>query len=128
MPHGLLMPECVVHADGCGPALELGPGLTGRVQVVLHVTHTVSRECLVVGILGSPDGVHWSTRPLAEFPQNCFNGDYDAWIDLRGTDVHYLRAEWTVKRWERSEAPALFGFSIELLAESAEPAMAAGGR
>ena len=112
MAHGYLMPECVVHSDGCGDAYDLGAPVEGTVRLVLHVTHTVSRECLVVSVLGSTDGRRWHDKPLAHFPQNCLNGDYETTVHLDG--VRYLRAEWAVKRWERTEAPAVFGFSLEL--------------
>lgn len=112
MAPGLLMPECVVHAAGCGPAFEVGAEYGHHARVVLRVTHTVPHESLAVFVVGSPDGVHWPGRPLAAFRKSCLNGCYEAEVDLTG--IRYLRAEWQVDRWDRSQTQALFGFSLEL--------------
>ena len=80
--------------------------------VTLGITRVSEYESLEVMVTGSADGQSWV--PVASFPPKCYCGVYTATVDLarKHRDIHYLRAEWKMGRWDGRGAKPLFDFYV----------------
>ena len=108
-----LLPECITRADGVGPKIELG-AVSGKLLVLtLGINRIVEQERLVLSIWGSSNGVDWGTKPLASFPPKFYCGMYSILLNLaKFPDVRYVRSEWKMNRWGKSDQTPLFGFYV----------------
>ena len=103
-----LLPETVAREDGVGGEVAVDARI---ILLTLCVTRTIAEESLEVSVFGSADGGEW--RFLASFPQKSYCGAYPLTIDLaRHGEIRYLRAQWKVGRWTRSESAPLFEFYL----------------
>ena len=107
-----LLPETVARQDGMGAEMPFERKI---IQVTLGITRVIAQESLEVSVWGSADGEHW--RPLIEFPQKFYCGNFSLVLDLTGhPDVRYLRAQWKMGRWtpcsHHDERAPLFGFHL----------------
>jgi hypothetical protein len=108
-----LVEETIVHANGEGPAIDLGPEQGRPVMIALGVTRVVEQEALEVTILGSSDGVEWAAKPIAAFPQKFYTGTSQLLVDLTAhPDIRFLRAKWTAQRWGRGNLEPSFTFYV----------------
>jgi len=120
-----LIPETVVREDGTGRQIDLGDAAGKLLLATLGITRIVEQESLDVSIWGSVDGNEWGTKPIVCFPQKFYCGAYQLLIDLAGRpEVRYLRAQWKVNRWGRSQSKPLFGFYL-FVQEATEQSLAA---
>jgi len=112
-----LVPECVSHADGMGPLIDVGADRGKLLVLTLAIDGIVEKESLVVSIWGSPDKIIWGTQPLASFAQKHYCGTYSILLNLaEDPGVQYVRAEWKMSRWGREPGSPMFAFYV-----SAEP-------
>lgn len=110
-----LIEESVVRADGAGPSVNVGKAAGKLLVVTLGITRIIEQESLEVAIWGSPDNVHWGSKPVATFPQKFYCGIYSTLLNLSSLpDVRYIRAQWKVNRWGKGEPMPLFGFYLYL--------------
>jgi len=108
-----LVPEVEIRENGNGPALELGPAASGLLTVTLGIHRIIEQESLDLAVNGSVDGVQWLPKPLLAFPQKFYCGVYSRVLDLRNhPDIRFIRAEWKVNRWGRSDQKPLFGIYV----------------
>jgi len=108
-----LVPELEIRENGNGPALELGSAAGGLLTVTLGIHRIVEQESLDLVINGSEDGVQWPAKPLLAFPQKFYCGVYSRVLDLsHHPNVKFLRAEWKLNRWGRSDQKPLFGIYV----------------
>jgi hypothetical protein len=122
-----LIPECAVEKNGHGAALPLGDAQGQVLQLTLAVRRAIEQESLDVWIEGSADGQTWLEKPLAQFPQKFYCGDYAIVCDLAAhPEVTMVRAAWKVHRWGRGEAKPFF--EIALFAEASGNLALAAGR
>ena len=110
-----LIPQCVERADGIGPAIDLG-GLRGKLLVVtVGINDVLEQEGLTVSIWGSATGTDWDTKPLLNFPQKSYCGQYATLLNLANRpNIRFLRVEWKMSRWGQRDSELLFGFSVSL--------------
>lgn len=119
MAPNFLLQEQTIRQDGVGPALALddSPSL---LTITLGITRVIEQQSLDLSIYTSPDGVTWSDKPAAAFPQKFYCGVYSLMIDLaEHAEAKYLRVGWKLNRWGRGEPTPLFSIYV-----FAEPAMA----
>ncbi len=126
-----LIPEGSLKANGHGPAVALGTSAGASLQLTLSIRRVIEQESLDVWIEGSVDGERWLEKPLAQFPQKFYCGDYSILCDLHGhPEVRHVRAAWKAHRWGRG-TPEPF-FDVFLFAEEAKilasAAASAGGQ
>ncbi len=108
-----LLPETIVREDGTGPGMALGASKGTLLEVTLGITRIIEQESLDVSIWGSADGVNWSAKPLARFPQKFYCGTYALRVDFGShPDIEYVQVRWKMNRWGRGDAQPLFGFYI----------------
>ena len=108
-----LLTDSVVRSDGTGAAVPVEPTRHPSLQITLGITRILEQENLQVSVWGSADGEAW--RRLRVFPPKSYCGHYVLPLDLsRHSDVRFLRAHWTVNRWQLSDEAPVFGFSIEM--------------
>jgi hypothetical protein len=117
MKRKFFLPESVAHQDGAGPVIGLDEDRGKPLLLTLGITRTIEQESLEISLWGSPDKENWQV--LATFPQKFYCGTYSLLLDLsRQFDIGYLRVQWKMSCWGRSDAGPLFGFY--LLAEEAK--------
>jgi hypothetical protein len=110
-----LVPQNTVNAKGDGSAVELSSASSHVFLLNLSITRIVEQEALDVSAFGSADGVTWSAKPLAAFPQKFYAGDHPLLLDLTGhSDVKFVRAHWEVNRWGRGTEVPMFEFSVSI--------------
>jgi hypothetical protein len=108
-----LVTESVVHEEGAGPVVELGPSQGKPLLLTLGITRIIEQESLDVSIWGSSDGQDWGSKPLLSFPQKFYCGTYQVELDLAAhPEVRCLRAQWKVSRWGRGAPTPLFEFYL----------------
>jgi len=108
-----LLPEQMSRTDGIGPAVDLAAKCGKLLVVTLGINHVVENGGLIVSIWGSPDGLDWGTRPLVSFPQKYYCGLYSLLLNLaRNPEIRYLRPQWNMKAWAKSQALPLFSFQL----------------
>ncbi len=108
-----LVTETVVHEEGVGPALELGPSQGNPLLLTLGITRIIEQESLDLSIWGSADGTDWGGKPLLSLPQKFYCGTYQIELDLSAhPEISRLRAQWKVSRWGRGAPAPLFEFYL----------------
>lgn len=106
-----LLPERTTSEDGCGANVALDQPHAHRLELTLGITRIRERERLDVTVCGSPDGEHW--KPIVTFPRKSFCGTYRLKVDLSPhRDLKYLRAHWTMRRWNPEQTKPVFSFYI----------------
>lgn len=110
----LLLPETVSHHDGAGPVIatdEQGKPLT----LTLDITAAQEQQWLEVSVYGSPDGEHWTARPIARFPWRSYCGRYTLPLDLRSMpQIRHLKATWKMKKWDTKSPEPFFSFRLAI--------------
>jgi len=111
----LVAEKTVVTAKGDGPAVDVS-GAASRVFLVsLEISKIIEQESLELSILGSADGAAWNPKPLAEFPQKFYCGQFPLLLDLAAhSDVKFVRAHWEVARWGRGTETPMFEFGVTI--------------
>jgi hypothetical protein len=110
-----LLPESVRNGDGAGPVVALGEHCSKLLVVTLGITDVVERTGLTVSVWGSPDEQEWGSAPLVTFRQRQYCGVYSVLLNMAMyNDVRYLRVQWNMKHWGKSERVPLFGFEVFL--------------
>lgn len=108
-----LVPPCMEHADGTGPAVAVKRGKL--LVITVGVNHVVEKESLTLSIWGSANGKDWGATPLIVLPQKSYGGIYSTFLDLaKFPDVRYLHAQWNMLRWDHGDTPTLFGFYVSV--------------
>ena len=107
--------DTTITAKGDGSAVDVSPAANRVFLLTLQITKIVEQEALDVSIHGSLDGVSWSAKPLASFPQKFYGGDHPLLMDLTAeSDVKFVRAHWEVNRWGRGSEIPMFQFSVSI--------------
>jgi hypothetical protein len=107
--------DTTITAKGDGSAVDVSPAANRVFLLTLQITKIVEQEALDVSIHGSLDGVSWSAKPLASFPQKFYGGDHPLLMDLTAeSDVKLVRAHWEVNRWGRGSEIPMFQFSVSI--------------
>jgi hypothetical protein len=116
MIDSFLVPEkTLATTKGDGAALDITGAANRTFLVTLEITDIVEQEALDVTILGSTDGVTWTPKPLASFPQKFYRGYHPLLVDLTGqASVKFVRAHWEVNRWGRGSEIPRFEFQVGL--------------
>ena len=110
-----LLPNCVRHADGIGPAVHLNEFCGKLLVVTLGINTVVERTGLTISVWGSPDEFDWGAKPLVTLRQRQYCGVYSALVNLaQHPDVRFLRVHWNMSRWGKGERSAHFGFQVFL--------------
>jgi hypothetical protein len=112
----ILVPaNTVVSAKGDGSVVDVS-GATERIfLVVLDITKIIEQEALDLSIYGSADGVAWSPKPIASFPQKFYCEQTPLLLDLtEHADVKFIRSHWDVARWGRGSETPMFEFGVTL--------------
>jgi hypothetical protein len=112
----ILVPaNTVVSAKGDGAVVDVS-GATERIfLVVLDITKIIEQEALDLSVYGSADGVAWSPKPVASFPQKFYCEQTPLLLDLtEHADVKFVRAHWDVARWGRGSETPMFEFGVTL--------------
>ncbi|HTR37881.1 MAG TPA: hypothetical protein VMH80_18360 [Bryobacteraceae bacterium] len=113
--HKHLLANRLVHEDGFGPAIDIGPFQGHTLAIHLEIDHVMQHRALRLSVWGSPDGVAWGDAPLISLPPKHYCGNYIVQLDLsKHPDVRYLRAGWKTSSWEHGSSTTLFGFSVVL--------------
>jgi hypothetical protein len=108
-----LLSESVRKDDGVGPAVALDEYGSKLLVVTLDITNVVERTGLAVSVWGSPDQVEWGAKPLLTFRQRQYCGVYSVLLNLAmHTETRYLRVQWSMHRWGRTQRVPLFGFEV----------------
>jgi hypothetical protein len=107
---GFLFEETTVRESGESAVFDLGENVRDPLSLKLSITHAVEQENITLEIYGSKDGLSWLPQPIAGFPPKCYCGDYALVVPPH--DVRYLRAEWRVSRWCRSDTRPYFRFYL----------------
>jgi len=111
----LLLTDAVRAADGAGPAVPLNDFRSKLLVVTLDITNVVERTGLTVSVWGSSDQGEWGAKPLLTFRQRQYCGVYSVLLNMAmHPDVRYLRVQWSVNRFGRTERSPLFGFEVFL--------------
>jgi len=111
----LVSAKSLATAKGDGSAVDVS-GATSRVFLVtLAITRIIEQESLDVSIYGSADGVSWSPKSIAAFPQRFYCGESPLLLDLTAhPDVKFVRAHWDVARWGRGTETPMFEFGVTM--------------
>ncbi|HUA20244.1 MAG TPA: hypothetical protein VMB25_15960 [Bryobacteraceae bacterium] len=113
--HKHLLANRLVHEDGFGPAIDLGPVRAQALAIHLEVDQIMQHQALCLSVWGSGDGVDWGPAPLLSLPPKHYCGNYIVPLDLsQHPEVRYLRASWKACSWGPRGAATLFGFSVVL--------------
>lgn len=108
-----LVPECIAHADGVGPIIDLGAHCGKLLTLTVGINHVIEQERLIISVWGSTDGIDWGTKPLVASPQKHYCGIYSTFLNLaRYPKVRYLRAEWHMSRWGKEDPTPMFRFYV----------------
>jgi len=116
-----LLSPCLERADGTGPAVDLGLDHANLLVISMGINHVIENERLTLSIWGSVDGNDWGDKPLVSFPPKAYCGIYSTFLNLSANPrVRYLRAQWNMVRWGRSDGSQLFGFYATAQESSAQ--------
>jgi len=112
---GRLLPESVRAGDGVGAIVALGEYRSKLLVVTLDITSVVERTGLTVSIWGSPDQTAWGSTALLTFRQRQYCGVYSVLLNLAThPEIRYLRVQWSMNRWGRTNRVPQFGFEVFL--------------
>jgi hypothetical protein len=115
MLNTFLVPEkTVATGKGESHAIELSDATHRVFLATLNISGVIEQESLDVSIFGSADGTNWATKPLDTFPQKFYRGQHPLLLDLRQSDVKFLRAGWDVNRWGRGELTPMFEINVTI--------------
>jgi hypothetical protein len=108
-----LLTESMRRGDGIGPVVSLDEFGAKLLVVTLDITNVVERTGLTVSVWGSADQSDWGAKPLVTFRQRQYCGVYSVLLNMAvHADVRYLRVQWSMNRWGRTERIPLFGFEV----------------
>jgi hypothetical protein len=108
-----LLSESLQKGDGIGPVMSLDEFCSKLLVVTLDITNVVERTGLTVSIWGSTDQSEWGDKPLITFRQRQYCGVYSVLLNMAThPDIGYLRVQWSMNRWGRTERIPLFGFEV----------------
>lgn len=108
-----LIPACVTKSDSMGPMIDCGSQRGELLVVTLAIDSVLQQESIAVSIWGSPEGVHWGTKPVARFTEKSYCGIYSILLNLaEHPDVQHLRAQWTLRRWDKKAGEPMFVFHV----------------
>ncbi len=111
----LVSQKTAVSAKGDGPHADVSHAASRVFLLTLEITKIIEQESLDVSIMGSTDGITWSAKPVAAFPQEFYCGEYPLLLDLTAhPEVKIVRAHWEVARWGRGVETPMFEFSLRL--------------
>jgi hypothetical protein len=111
----LIAAKTVVSAKGDCSAMDIGGAVHRVFLVTLEITKIIEQESLDISLYGSADGAVWSAKPLAEFPQKFYCGQWPLLLDLTAhPEVKFIRAHWEVARWGRGSETPMFEFGIRI--------------
>jgi hypothetical protein len=111
-----LVPEkTVVTAKGDGVSVDVSAAKNRTFLLLLKITNFIEQESIDVTVWGSSDGLAWSPKPLASFPQKFYAGEQPLLIDLGAQpEIKFLRVHWEVGRWGRGLETTMFEFSVKV--------------
>jgi hypothetical protein len=110
-----LLPESLRKDDGVGPVVALDEHCSKLLVVTLDITNVVERTGLTVSVWGSTDQLDWGQKPLLTFRQRQYCGVYSLLLNLAThADIRYVRVQWNMNRWGRTERIPRFGFEVFL--------------
>lgn len=113
MLRDVLLPESIARADGSGPEIDLGRKRGKLLVLTLGITRILEQQSLEVFILGSPDGQHWGSRPLAKFPPKFYCGMYSILLNMASNpEVRFLRVQWKMSRLIKGKGEPLSSFYV----------------
>jgi hypothetical protein len=117
-----LVPEkTVVNAKGDGPVVDASGAANRVFLLTLNITNIIEQESLDVSIFGSVDGVAWSPKPIARFPQKFYRAQHPMLLDLTAhPETKFVRAHWEVNRWGRGTETPMFEFHVTIREVPAE--------
>ncbi len=108
-----LVPPRIERSDGMGPVVDLGLHRPNLLVITLGINHVLEHEWLRVSVWGSADASDWGLKPLASLPPKCYCGINSMFLDLaKNPEIRYLRVQWNMLRWGRSDHTPLFGFYV----------------
>jgi len=108
-----LIPSCTRQGSGVGPVMDLGPLRGKLLEVTMNINNVMEREGLVLSIWGSSDEFEFGPHPLLVFPEKCYCGTYNTFLDLtKFPAVRYLKAEWRMSQWGFRHVAPTFGFQV----------------
>jgi len=111
----LVPAKTVVSCKGDGSPVDVSAAANRVFLLALHITEIVEQEAVDVSIFSSSDGVTWSARPVASFPQKFYRGQHPLLLDLSAEkDVKFVRAHWEVVRWGRGTEVPMFEFHVTI--------------
>ncbi len=114
-----LIPQgTVLSGKGDTDALNLGETHERYLLLSLAISEVVEQESLDVALYGSTDGVTWSDKPLASFPQQFYPGETPLLVDVNG--VRFVRARWDANRWGRGSMETMFKVGLRVREVSRE--------
>jgi hypothetical protein len=123
-----LLSESMRKDDGVGPVVALNESCSKLLVVTLDITNVVERTGLTVSVWGSPDQIDWGGKPLLTFRQRQYCGVYSTLLNLAmRTEIRYLRVQWNMNRWGRTERIPQFGFEVFVEESGARVSSAALG-
>ena len=106
-----LVPEITVNENGAGEPFDIG---AGRVfQLGLHIVRVIDQESMDLSIWGSADGKEWSAQPLLRMPQQFYQGETRAVLDVTARpEVKFIQPRWELNRWGRGRPIPVFRFRL----------------
>jgi hypothetical protein len=108
-----LLPDLVRKGDGVGPVVALNEYCCKLLVVTLDITNVVERTGLTVSVWGSSDQAEWGAKPLVTFRQRQYCGVYSVLLNMAThSDIRYVRVQWSMHRWGKTERIPLFGFEV----------------
>lgn len=111
--HYELISNCLTTSDGSGQIIDCRSQRGELLVVTLAIDSVLQQESIAVSIWGSPDGLHWGTKPLARFTEKSYCGIYSILLNLaEHPDVQHLRAQWTLRRWDKKAGEPMFVFHV----------------
>jgi len=118
-----LLTPCLEHADGTGPAIDLGTDRSSLLVINMGINHVIENERLTLSIWGSTDGNDWGDKPLVSFPPKSYCGLYSMFLNLAPfPHIRYVRARWSMARCGRGDWAPLFGFYVSARESAAQAA------
>jgi hypothetical protein len=107
---GFLVKETTVRESGESEVFDSGASPNRDLILTLGITHAIEQERIDIEIIGSADGVNWSSNPVLSFPPKFYCGTYHLVVQA---PARYLKAIWKVSRLTHSKASPYFTFYIK---------------